>query len=142
MHRGNPAQLQKGVSIAVFRRDQVLLVRRAHEPYAGLWSLPGGRIEPGENARQAALRELSEETGLCASELAFVLEFEPEMPEPGAGAQKSWTLSVFACSKFTGKARAGDDASAVRWTKHGRLPEGDMTPGTAEIITRIWSMRQ
>jgi 8-oxo-dGTP diphosphatase len=63
-----PAHWPKaGASIALFRGDSVLLVERAKPPRAGLWSLPGGHIEPGEEAAVAAVRELFEETGLVAA---------------------------------------------------------------------------
>ena len=62
-----------GASIAVFKGDTVLLVQRARAPFRGLWSLPGGSIEPGESAREAALRELKEETGITA-EIEGVVE--------------------------------------------------------------------
>lgn len=44
-----------------------MLIRRANPPRAGEWSLPGGRIEPGESEADAALRELMEETGVTAT---------------------------------------------------------------------------
>ena len=62
-----------GASIAVFKGDTVLLVQRGRAPFRGLWSLPGGSIEPGESAREAALRELKEETGITA-EIEGVVE--------------------------------------------------------------------
>ena len=62
-----------GASIAVFKGDTVLLVQRGRAPFRGLWSLPGGSIEPGESASEAALRELKEETGITA-EIEGVVE--------------------------------------------------------------------
>ena len=52
-------------AIAV-RGDELLLIRRGHGPAAGEWSVPGGRVEPGEPLSVAVLRELKEETGLAA----------------------------------------------------------------------------
>ena len=55
-----------GTSAAVFRDDRVLLIQRAKGGFKGLWSLPGGHIEPGESAKAAAVREVREETGVDA----------------------------------------------------------------------------
>ena len=46
---------------------RLLLIKRGHEPEAGRWSLPGGRIEPGESDEQALVREIGEETGLTVT---------------------------------------------------------------------------
>ena len=43
---------------------RLLLIKRGHDPEAGFWSLPGGRIEPGESDTEALVREMREETGL------------------------------------------------------------------------------
>ncbi|MGZ8415669.1 MAG: NUDIX domain-containing protein, partial [Methyloceanibacter sp.] len=60
------APVRDAASIAVFKDRKVLLVKRARPPFAGLWSLPGGKTEGQEAPREAARRELKEETGIEA----------------------------------------------------------------------------
>src|SRR5262245_41194784 len=61
------------VGVVCFRGDDVLLIKRASPPLADRWSLPGGRIEWGERAREAALREFKEETD-CEAELIGLVD--------------------------------------------------------------------
>lgn len=70
-----PAPLDMRCSIAVFRDDEVLLVRSV-EDGAEVWKLPGGHLHPDEGMFHCALRELEEETGLTAEvcSCAFVLD--------------------------------------------------------------------
>ena len=60
------------VGTVCFKGDDVLLIQRGTKPLQGQWSLPGGRIERGEHADAAAVRELKEETGLTANEMIYV----------------------------------------------------------------------
>ncbi len=53
-----------GVGILIQSDDRYLLIKRAAEPDAGLWTIPGGLVEVGERAKDAAVREALEETGL------------------------------------------------------------------------------
>jgi 8-oxo-dGTP diphosphatase len=64
--RADPPRPQACVGVVCLRDDEVLLIRRGAPPLKGSWSLPGGRIEWGERAEDAALRELWEETGVEA----------------------------------------------------------------------------
>ncbi len=95
-------------------KRSVLLVRRAFEPFAGAWALPGGFVDEGERLIDAARRELAEET--C---LAFTGELEQvgAWGDPGRD-PRGWTVSVV----FRGDVGAelpvvcgGDDAAEAAW---------------------------
>ncbi len=61
-----------GAGIVVVRGDEVLIIQRGKPPYQGEWSIPGGKIEYGETAQEAALRELHEETGVTARIIGLI----------------------------------------------------------------------
>src|SRR5882724_7170629 len=89
---------------------RLLLIRRRNEPGAGLWSVPGGRIEPGETDQQAVVREVAEETGLQVSCGALVGSVE----RPGlAGAVLD--IRDYAATVTGGELSADDDAGDARW---------------------------
>ena len=76
-----------GVSAAIWRDGKVLLAQRGKEPLKGVWSLPGGSVEHGEEIRKAALRELKEETGVDAElfgvvDVADVIRRDATAPSP------------------------------------------------------------
>jgi 8-oxo-dGTP diphosphatase len=109
---------------------RLLLIRRGHEPGAGLWSLPGGRIEPGEDHQQAVTREVLEETGLrveCRRLLGSV-----EIPSPdGAVIDVSDYLAVVT----GGQLASGDDAADARWVTAAELTDLPLTAGLAGYLT-------
>jgi ADP-ribose pyrophosphatase YjhB (NUDIX family) len=101
---------------AIIRDDsgRVLLVRRANEPGRGLWSLPGGRVEPGETEKAAVAREVLEETGLVVSVEALA----------GRVTIGRYDIADYACTVTGGTLAAATDADDVAWTVPG---EGDVT---------------
>jgi 8-oxo-dGTP diphosphatase len=120
-----------GASIAVFKDRCVLLVRRAHPPYAGLWSLPGGKIELGETAKDAVRRELQEEAGV---EIAIEGVVDTVKIAPGEGDGTTYRLTVFYGRPIGGSLKAGGDAEAAEWVHLDDVEELPMTPGTADLI--------
>lgn len=117
---------------AVIKDDKgrLLLIKRGHEPAAGLWSLPGGRIEPGETDTEALVREMREETGLTV--------------EPGQllgrvqrPAQDGDVIDIrdYAAIVIGGTLSAGDDAADACWVAAADLDSLAITEGLVEALT-------
>jgi 8-oxo-dGTP pyrophosphatase MutT (NUDIX family) len=99
------------VSVVIRREGRVLLVQEADEDY-GLWNLPGGHVEPAETIKQAALREVWEETGLSVLLDSFLGVY------PGfAGKSRTAVRFVFTASIQDGSTpeRPGEDILALGW---------------------------
>lgn len=94
------------VGVVCLRGDAVLLIRRGKPPRMGEWSLPGGRIEPGERAADAALRELVEETGVSADLIGLLDVVDGVFPE----ADRHYVLIDYLAVWRGGEPVAGDDA--------------------------------
>ena len=109
-------------SIVVLKRDAVCFVRRDRPPMAGLWSFPGGRLEPGESPADAARRELDEETGLTVGQLLPLGDFDPT----GEGAIR---LNVFAARWQSGEPVAASDVADARFCPLQVLADIPLTPG-------------
>ena len=99
------------VGVVCFRGDEVLLIRRANPPRQGEWSLPGGRIEPGEPVLDAAHRELREETGVEAELIGLIDVVDGVFPEH----ERHYVLIDYAMRWTAGEPVAGDDASEARF---------------------------
>lgn len=125
-----------GVSCLLLSNDNALLIQRGKQPAKGLWSLPGGKVEWGEELEAAARRELFEETNLSVDKLRFG-EFV-EIIEP---------THHFVISVFVGRVdimtppTAGDDADAAQWYTSAELDALDkaqkLTQTTRQRIKRL-----
>jgi len=124
---------------AVIKDDQgrLLLIKRGHAPGAGLWSLPGGRIEPGETDAEALVREMREETGL-------VVEPGQLVGAVRRPAQDGDFLDIrdYAATVTGGTLHAGDDAAEARWVAPDELESLPITEGLVEALTSWGVLRQ
>lgn len=123
------------VGVVCLRGDEVLLIRRGTPPLKGEWSLPGGRIEPGETARGAALRELSEETGVVAEITGLIDVVDAVFHARTDGAlTRHYVLVDYAARWISGEAVAGDDAAEARFFAPEAIASLDLWDETARVI--------
>jgi len=108
---------------------RLLLIQRGHEPETGRWSLPGGRIEPGESDEQAVVRETREETGLQVRCGALIGSAE----RPGL--RGLLDIRDYAATVTGGALAPGDDAADARWVSPADLAALPLTSGLAETLT-------
>jgi len=97
---------------------KVLLVRRGGEPYKGEWALPGGFLRNDETAKEGALRELREETGLAASAIGELGVFSDPDRDPR---ERVITIAYYALVK-PADVIGGDDADEAAWFSIDDLP--------------------
>jgi 8-oxo-dGTP diphosphatase len=109
-------------SIAVFRDDgMVLLATRTKPPSAGVWSLPGGKLECGETLEQAALRELMEEVGVEARIIGFNRHVEFIGTNSDGTIGHHFVVCSYVGAWVAGEAQTGPEAGEVRWVDPQRL---------------------
>ena len=117
-------------------RGRLLLVRRANEPGRGLWSVPGGRVEPGETPARAVVREVVEETGLAVVVTGLAGVVERAAPSGEVYVIEDHTARL-AAGVDPESARAGDDALDVAWMPVEDLDEVPCVEGLLDAL-RGW----
>ena len=128
-----------GVGVAVLQDGALLLVQRGRGPNEGLWAVPGGKVDYGETMRNAAIREVREETGLEV-ELGGVVWVGDAL---GPGQPPAWhfTLVDFRARVVAGSAVAADDARQVAWVPLEQVLDLPVTPTMPGLVATLLESR-
>lgn len=114
---------------------RLLLILRGKEPAKGCWSLPGGRVEPGETHEEAVAREVAEETGLLVCVVGEVGTVRRDAPGGGV-----YVIRDFLVEPVDNREPvAGDDADDARWVTPDELLALRTSPGLVDAL-RSWSV--
>jgi len=125
-----------GVGSIIIEGDRVVLVKRAHPPIQGQWSIPGGVLEVGELVREAAIREAREETGLIVEPGELLGVFDRVLRDAEKRVQYHYVLIDFLCRRSGGEFLAASDAAEVRWFTREQLPALNLAEDTLEVIRK------
>ncbi len=120
-------------SVAIFDGDRVLLIQRARAPYRLLWTLPGGRAEPGEMPEACAMREIAEELALTIADL------HPVMVQTLESSGASWRLAVFATRRFAGALVPSDEIADHRWMQRDEVAALRTTAGLHHVLEKAFA---
>jgi NAD+ diphosphatase len=121
--------------VAVDDEGRVLLARRAGDPGKGMWDLPGGFIEEGEDPVTTVHRELQEETGLEIEPVEFLGGFADHYGEDGIR-----TVNLYWTARITaGEPSPSDDVAALEWFDPDNLPdEGEFAFSNTVLALKRW----
>ncbi len=126
-----PTHPQLAVSAAIFRNDNILLVRRARSPAKGFYSLPGGRVEFGETLHAALNREVDEETALKI-EIVGLAGWREVVPGTSGGGH--YLMMSFAARWVSGEVVLNDELDDFKWLAPDALGDLQLTGGLPEVI--------
>lgn len=111
--------------------DRLLLIQRGHEPQKGRWAVPGGKVEFGESMRDAARREVAEETGLEV-EVGDVVWVGESIDD-----DHHIVLVDFDGSVVGGELQSGDDADEARWVPLEDAVNYPLTPTMHDLLDTL-----
>lgn len=116
--------------IILQRDSKILMVRRRKDPFKGQLALPGGFINEGETAEEAARREAIEETTLEVEPIEILGVYSDPKRDP----RKHIMSIVFVGIIVGGSDKAGDDAESIEWVELGTIEKQEIAFDHAQIL--------
>jgi ADP-ribose pyrophosphatase len=126
-----------GVGILIQKKDEYLIVKRAAEPDKGLWSIPGGLVEVGEKAFEAAIREAKEETNLDVKIIKLIDVIDKIVLDEKNNIKYHFIILDYLAKPIKGKMIPRDDALEARWIKSTDLKKFEITPTLVELFKKL-----
>lgn len=124
--------MNKTVAAIIVKGDEILLEKRAIEPFKGTWVLPGGHVEKNEDLEKAVIREVKEETGLEFFDINFVRQFPEVFPE----IRWEGIVYVFA-GDARGELKKDNESSEVKFVKLDKIKELELGFDHKRIIEEV-----
>lgn len=122
------------VGAVVIHDDRILLVRRSQPPSQGQWAIPGGKVQLGETLRQAAEREIQEETGITIRAGDPVYTFEVIEPDTSGAIAFHYVVIDLLADYVRGEPIAADDASEAAWISRKQFIHLPVNQTTRQLL--------
>jgi 8-oxo-dGTP diphosphatase len=136
--RKYPATPLIGVGAVAIKNGKILLVKRAFEPGAGKWSVPGGLVELGEKLSEACTREMEEETGIECEVLELINVFDMIDRDESNGIRYHYVLADFLVKPIGGAERQNPEVTEMRWVTREEAKSMDLTKTARRAIDELF----
>jgi ADP-ribose pyrophosphatase YjhB (NUDIX family) len=125
------------VGALIRRNGEVLLIKRATEPNKGRWTLPGGLVELGEEARAAIRREVLEEVGLTVDVEALIGVLDIIKRDSKGKVEFHFVTIDFLAKPVGGTLKPNREVEDARWVNPSEIRRLDLTPSVKRIIRQV-----
>lgn len=134
MKREYPESPIVGVGAIIIDNGRVVLVKRAHAPFLGEWSIPGGAIELAETTHDAVKREALEETTLEVEPICLLNVFDRIIRDNDERILYHYVLIDYLCRRISGDLQAASDCDQARWFTEEEMSKLPLPKDTAAVI--------
>lgn len=123
-----------GIGAVIFKDNTVLLVKRKNPPCQDEWAIPGGKVKLGETLKQAAEREIYEETGIKIKANNTIYTFELIEHDEKNSILFHYVIVDLAAEYLSGELHANDDAIEARWLTNREMLNLNVNQQTRELL--------
>lgn len=127
-----------GVGAVAIRDGKILVVKRAFEPGAGKWSIPGGLVEVGEKLSEACIREMKEETGIDIQVLELINVFDMIDRDASGKVQYHYVLIDFLAKPVGGVEMPNPEVTDMKWVTHQEAIALDLTRTARRALEELF----
>jgi len=136
--RAYPKKPLVGVGAVTIKNGKILLIKRAFEPSAGKWSIPGGLVEVGEKLSEACARETEEETGIQVEILELINVFDMIDKDEDGKVKYHYVLVDFLAKPVGGQERKCAEVTEIQWATHDEAKKMDLSKTARKALEELF----
>lgn len=141
MSRIYPSAPLVGVGAVIFNdKNQVVLIKRGNEPKKGLWAIPGGNVELGEQVRETAIREVKEECNINIELRDLLGVVDLILKDSGGKVQYHYVLIDYLAQYSGGELKPQSDVSETGWFYQNELEKLDIPEVTLKVLEKAFKL--
>ncbi|MHC1627962.1 MAG: NUDIX hydrolase [Candidatus Nezhaarchaeales archaeon] len=135
--REYPSRPLVGVGVLVVHEDKVLLIKRRMDPDKGLWAIPGGLVNLGEKIRDAAAREVLEETGVKVNIKRLIDVVDKIVLDDQGRVKYHFVIVDFEGEAMNHNLNASPEVEEAKWMSKEEIKNIELSETTKDLLVRV-----